>query len=297
MHRFLATVLLAAAWIFPAAAHPLEGRIVLSASGASITPDELLARAAAADAILLGETHDNPAHHALQAWIVARLEAGGAKPMVVFEMIGADQAAPLARHLENGDAAGIGPALGWEKSGWPDWEFYRPIAQAVGGRVKAGNLSKEDTRAMGKGMPAAELVARLGLAAPLPETIRLALEAEIRESHCNMLPESAIPAMVAVQRARDAMMAEAVAEVEGKAVLIAGSGHVRTDFAVPRHLGARKRAFAIAFIEVEEGADTAQDYRRHYAGQALPFDAVWFTARQPREDPCQAFAERMKARK
>lgn len=296
MGRFF-IFLLAAAWTISAAAHPLEGRIFLPANGAFITPDELLARAARAEAVLLGETHDNPTHHALQAWVVENLAAGGSKPTVVFEMIGADQAEALARHLDTGGADGIGPALGWENSGWPDWAFYRPIAQAAGTRVKAGNLSKEETRAISRGTPAPELVARLGLAQPLPDETDTAMSAEIRESHCNMLPNGAVPAMVAVQRARDATMALALAEVEGVAVLIAGSGHVRTDFAVPWHLAGKKPSVAIAFLEVEDGADAPEEYRRHYGGHPLPFDAVWFTPRAPREDPCQAFAERLKSRR
>lgn len=66
MRPLLALVLLAVLAALPAsAAEPLAGRIWQPATGDFITPDQLLAQAMRADAVLLGETHDNPGHHAL----------------------------------------------------------------------------------------------------------------------------------------------------------------------------------------------------------------------------------------
>ncbi|HSV29537.1 MAG TPA: ChaN family lipoprotein, partial [Candidatus Omnitrophota bacterium] len=66
--------------------HRLTGRIWEPASGTFVERDRVLAQAVAADAVLLGETHDNPEHHALQAWVVRELVAAGRKPVVAFEM-------------------------------------------------------------------------------------------------------------------------------------------------------------------------------------------------------------------
>src|SRR5215470_11936005 len=58
-------------------AHPLVGRIWDVWAGAFIGEDALVARLVASRFVLLGERHDNPDHHALQAKLLrAMLEAG-----------------------------------------------------------------------------------------------------------------------------------------------------------------------------------------------------------------------------
>ncbi|MBI5164765.1 MAG: ChaN family lipoprotein [Magnetospirillum sp.] len=261
------------------------GRIWQPASKRYLSPDELAALATEADVVLLGETHDNPDHHALQAWLLRRLIAAGRRPSVAFEMIDETQAPTLTGHLaaHPGDAAGLGPALKWQNSGWPDWAHYRPIAEAAlaaGMPLLPANLGRDATRAAAKaGAPGLE------------PAVAAAMAAEIKDSHCGMLPDKAVPAMVAVQWARDAAMAKSLAaglERQGSAVLIAGSGHVRRDRAVPRHLGGR-RILAVAFVEVRPGMVSP-------AEEDLPFDAVWFTPRAERSDPCEAFAQHMKGK-
>lgn len=287
-------------------AHALAGRLWLPGQG-FISPDELVRRATAADVLLLGESHDNPDHHALQAWVLRQFLATGKRPLVAFEMMDAGQGAALATHLaaHPRDAAGLGPALGWDKSGWPDWAFYRPIAEAAliaGATLAAGNLGKDDTRAIAKGAIPAHLSA-LGLDQPLDAAIRQGMEAEIKAGHCDLLPERALPAMVRVQRARDTHMARVLADgviAHGSAVLIAGAGHVRTDRAVPAHLAAMlpgKRIFAIAFAEVQEGQTDPAAYGETYDADTPPFDALWFTPRAEREDQCAVMRKHMEKKK
>lgn len=285
------------------AGHPLAGQAWLPGPARFIAPDTLVAMARDADAVLLGETHDNADHHALQAWMVRELTAAPRPVRVVFEMIDASQKSKLDAHLvaRPGDAAGIGAALDWDKSGWPDWTLYRPIAEAAlagGGAVAPANLSRADTRALGRG-EAPELAARLEVDRPLPAAVEAALAAEIKDSHCGMLPDNAVPAMMRVQRARDRVMAEAVADglaAGGKAILIAGSGHVRTDRAVPVHLAALRpqaHGFAIGFVEVRDDLTDPAAYAEAYGAEALPFDAVVFTPRARRADQCEALRKHM----
>ncbi|EPY01274.1 ChaN family lipoprotein [Magnetospirillum fulvum] len=276
--------------------HPLAGRIWQPATGRFLSVDELETRLASAQVVMLGETHDNPDHHALQAWAVRTLAAAGKKPQVAFEMIDRDRQADLDEAVH--DLDGLGEALRWKERGWPDWPLYRPIAEAAlaaGGTLSAANLPADVTRQIARRVEPAEQAARLGLNAPLPEAIAAALADEIRSSHCNMMPDSAIPGMVRVQRARDAEMAETVAALAqrpgpGPVVLIAGAGHARTDRGVPerlRQIAPGLTVFSLGLIETDAAVTDP-------AAEAPPFDAVWFTGRAEREDPCAQLMRQMK---
>lgn len=283
--------------------HPLIGRGFEPALGRFVELDEVVTRALAADIVLLGETHDNADHHALQAWMVRRMIEGGRRPAVAFEMIDESQREPLERHLAGnpGDAAGLGPALEWDKTGWPDWRHYRPIAEAAlaaGSAPLPANLSRDSTRALAGGQ-APELAARLGLDEPMDRAMNEAMANEIKVGHCDMLPDKAVPPMVRVQFARDATMARAMASAleEGRqAILIAGAGHVRNDRAVPWHLNRLtpgSSVLALAFVEVSDGETDPAAYGDLYGAERLPFDLVVFTPRQEREDQCDVFRKHM----
>src|SRR5206468_45426 len=79
----------------------------------------------------LGERHDNPEHHTLQARLLGGMIAAGRRPAVGFEMLSTDDATAIARYLARSpkDASGLGEAVSWNRSGWPDWRLYEPIAQ------------------------------------------------------------------------------------------------------------------------------------------------------------------------
>ncbi|OAN49852.1 hypothetical protein A6A04_18580 [Paramagnetospirillum marisnigri] len=283
---------------------PLAGRVWSPSERRLISPEALVERMLEAGIVGLGETHDNPDHHALQAWAVRRLVAAGRRPVVAFEMMDADQQAALDAGL--GDLDGLGRALHWEKRGWPDWSLYRPIAQAAldgGGALVAANLPTSTTREIAKGQENPDIRDRFGLDDPLPAPISAAMATEIRDGHCNLLPETAVPAMVRVQRARDAALAEAVANQAtrpevGPVVLVAGSGHVRADRGAParlRLLVPGVRVFTLAFLEAGDGeSDPAAAARFRDGG--TPFDAVWFTGKVEREDPCAQMERHMRAK-
>jgi uncharacterized iron-regulated protein len=100
--------------------------------------------------------------------------------------------------------------------------------------------------------------------------------------------------MLAVQRARDAQMAQsliAAGDPDG-AVLVAGAGHVRSDYGIPVYLStqaASKHVVSIAFLEVDDRKHEPQNYARSYSNGRLPFDYVWFTPRVDDENPCEKF--------
>ncbi|MBM3222162.1 MAG: ChaN family lipoprotein [Candidatus Rokubacteria bacterium] len=265
--------------------HPMTGTIWDVRAGTAVTPEALVSRVAARRFVLLGEKHDNPDHHRLQAWVLGELVAAGRRPAAVFEMFRADQAETIARHLAASptDSRGLGDALDWRRSGWPAWSMYEPIvaiALAAKLPVVAGNLSRDATTAVRRGTLDAAETARMGLDRPLPEDVRQRLADEIRDGHCGHLPEHAIAPFVAVQRARDAHMAAAMRASGGDgAVLIAGVGHVRRDMGVARLLPDAETA-SIAFVEVPSDMT---------APPALPADYVWLTPRMGDRDPCERF--------
>ena len=280
---------------------PLAGQIWDPRAKRMISAEELVRRALAAGVVILGETHDNPDHHALQAWMLRRLVAAGRRPVTALEMVESDHQAGLDDHRN--DLPGLGEALKWEKRGWPDWSLYRPIAEATlagNGVLVAANLPQDSGRQIAKGTPTADMIARYGLDEPLSPKEEKAMATEIRDSHCGLMPETSIPAMVQVQRARDAAMAEVVADwatrpAMGPAVLIAGSGHARRDRGVPARLQALVPGvtpLSIAFVEAEpDDRDPARAASRHDG--TVPFDAVWFTAPAPREDQCIQLQKQM----
>lgn len=284
--------------------HPLAGRVWLVAAQRFATPDEMIALAAKAPWIMLGEKHDDSDHHALQAYVLRRLIAAGRHPVVAFEQFEADRSEAIATYLRKNpkDAAGLGAATGWDKTGWPDWQQYSPIAQAALDAalpLVAANIPASEARAMARREPVPpERIAELSLDQPLPKDQHKGLLDEIRHGHCGMLPEHAVGSMAMAQRARDggmarALLAAAEAGPRDGGVLITGNGHARKDRGVPSvlaRLAPQAATFSLAFLEVQDDRTDPAEY-----GQS--FDAIWFTARADGEDPCAQMAAHMRKKK
>jgi uncharacterized iron-regulated protein len=282
--------------------HPLTGRIWDVYSARFLDRQSLVIRLARADFLLLGERHDNPDHHLLQTEVLRSLIAAGRRPAVGFEMFGLDDATAIADHLAAApnDAAGLGRAVNWNERGWPDWAMYQPIAEValeVKLRIVPTNLPLGTARLMGSaGLAALEprVTRALGLDWPLSESMSARLAADIRASHCGYASEESVKAMAAVQRARDAQMAQSLiaAGVPDGAVLVAGAGHVRSDYGIPIYLAANaagKRVISVAFLEVDDQKPEPNNYARPYGNGRVPFDYVWFTPRVDDENPCEKF--------
>jgi uncharacterized iron-regulated protein len=281
--------------------HPLTGRVWDVAAARFIDAAALPPRLARARFVLLGEKHDNPDHHRLQATLVRALAAAGRRPAVAFEMLDTAQAPALARHLAAAprDASGLGAAVGWKDSGWPPWPLYEPIAKAAldaGLPILAANLPAAVVSAVARGHASAlprSLVTAHGLDRPLPSGAQADMAAEIRDAHCGHANPQMLINMIAAQRARDAHMAETLLTAGGNgAVLISGTGHVRHDRGVPAYTRARQPTATIAtvaFVEVQPNSTLPNDYAARFGATSLPFDYVWFTPRMDDDDPCETF--------
>ena len=242
----------AADWVSPLHQdHPLIGKIWQPSAGRFVPRRKLELQARRAEFIVLGETHNNRDHHNLQAELVRGLIAAGRRPALVFEMINEDQQpnVDLWRKTNPTNAVGLGRAVNWARSGWPAWALYRPIAEpilAAGLPIRAGNPPRKLTREISRrGFTAlGGKKHRLGLGTPLPSPAEKAIRRDLFESHCKLIPVDRLTPLVAVQRARDAILADNLisgrtATNTNSAVLIAGSGHGRRDHGVPFYLASR----------------------------------------------------------
>ena len=269
----------------PAAATILDAR-----TGAPMSRDALLKRLKGADYALLGEVHDNPVQHRLRADLIAA--SVSRKPAIVFEQFpwGEDSV------LQTRPTAPIEPWLdraGFDRNGWR-WPMHQPLIDvAVQHDLPryGSQLNREKLRTIMRGgadaapAPLAELMRKV----PLSETGGKALETTLAEGHCGELPAEMVPMMRNAQEVRDAAMTDAMlrASADGRpAWLIAGNGHVRRDYGVPRFLTAlvpAKTSVVVGFLEREpDGALPSEAERAVY-------DVVWITERAEREDPCKAF--------
>lgn len=236
-----------------------------------------------ADVYVLGEVHDNPAHHAEQARLVDVIDPTA----VVWEMLSAEQVQDMAG-VDRRDAEALERALGWNASGWPDFAMYHPIFLAAGEARHFGAQAPRDMvkRAMNNGLVAAiggTEVARWGLD-PLPSDEQSAREAEQLAAHCDALPVEMLPGMVDAQRLRDWYLARAAVDAiesgTGPVVVITGTGHVRKDTGVPALIRASRPDLQVWTLGQTETGDTTDDDQ---------FDALVVTPPAPREDPCLAF--------
>ncbi|MCZ4316923.1 ChaN family lipoprotein [Comamonadaceae bacterium G21597-S1] len=230
-----------------------------------------------ADAILIGEQHDAPAHQQLQRALVESLAQRGQLSALVLEMAErGTSTAPLA-----GDATPeqVQQALRWNTAGWP-WDRYAPVVMAAvrqGVPVLGANLPRT---AMREAMSDAALDRHL-----MPSALDRQREA-IRLGHCDLLPGERLMPMVRVQLARDASMAAAVRDAvsPGKVVvLVAGGGHVLRDRGVPTHLPTSLRVRTVLAVA---GAPSAE--------AALASDLVWQTPALAPRDHCAELARQLK---
>jgi uncharacterized iron-regulated protein len=220
-------------------------------------------------------------------------------------MVPADFQAELDRHRGEGvsSAIGLGTLLRWEERGWPAWSSYQPIAEvalSAGLPLLAGGFdTKTETTLRSGQSPLAGMSLETGTLRPLEPPLSQALSREVQEAHCNLLPPSDVEPMVRVQGLRDAHLTRAMllANAHDGAVLIAGAGHVRKDWAVPRILRDNipdGSAVSLAFVEVDPKQTEPAEYLSILPGSERPFDYLYFTPRADLTDHCAALDKEFK---
>jgi len=271
----------------------LEGRIWDVRSERFVSDEELAAQLRKARFRLLGEVHDHPEHHRLRAALISEI---GGSCEVYFEQFDRENDAALrAAQAAGADADALARA-GKLGGSWK-WPLYKPLVESVlaaGHPVRAANLSRAEAGrvvAAGSLVPVNDALAAALASSDWPPSRDQALREEIVASHCRMLPAKIVPAMALAQRARDATIALALAGAAGDAVLIAGNGHVRLDQGVPLYLPRGTALLSVGFLESRPDETDPRSYARGSSGEAA-YDYIWFTAPQPRTDPCAALKKR-----
>ncbi len=297
-------------------AHPLLDKIWSVKEQQFINLASLQKRMVAQDYIFLGETHDNARHHQLQAQFIHHLSSKNKSLSVAFEMLNKNQQTIIdhftAHYYANNSSNNtikttaeitdiFAREINWQQSGWPEWSYYRPIfyqtlqAQA---QIIAANLSLKQIRQLiKKGRQTLNDDYQQLLDKYHYDKITEArLLQEVQAAHCNMLPESMLSPMLMAQQVRDLAMMRAIQPSEqslhSQTLLIAGSGHTRTDYGIPFYLNQEYpllKKSSIAFIEVSDDKPLVSDYAQVWGetNKQLPFDYVWFTHRAERKDPCK----------
>ncbi len=266
------------------------GGFVLAQDGNPESQARLVAaRASLARVVYLGESHDNPTHHAHQAHVLQALLNAGVRPALAFEMLTQDQQREVDEAMRLADgAAALDARLRWRERGWPDFGMYQPLfelALRLRLPVIAADLDPGTVRRIAKAglgvLPEAE---RAQLASRLrPDPAREArLEREIAEAHCGSLPAVAIPFMVQAWHTRNVVMARRIGQAleEGRrVVVIVGRGHLERG-GLPDQLNALRPGAPQLVVDFVEAA----------AGDSMPPPGSshirWLTPAVDRGDPC-----------
>ncbi len=273
--------------------HPLIGKIWDVRAARYIALSDLERRLAGSHFVLLGEIHDNPEHHRVQRELVAALLRDGRRPAIAMEQFDREhqQALATARAERPRDTVHVKEAGRFDDKGW-QWRFYEPIVALAldhGVPLVAANLSRADARrvvASGLESLGSDLQ-ELRLDQPFEAARRERLARVIDDGHCGKLPPASLAGMVNAQRARDAVMAQALASHrEDGAVLIAGNGHVRRDFGVPYHLERLAPGASVSSVAPIEARPDRLRPTDYAAAESPQFDYLWFTPAAARDDPC-----------
>lgn len=248
------------------------------------TVEELIEALARSDVTVLGEIHDNPRHHQLRGELLRQLPAAS-KTVVAEHLNWRQRFTPQAELLTGLQAAGF------DDQGW-SWPLHQSLFEAViasqmplmGGNLP-GESIKEVFKTRGQSLP--EPVRVLLAKSPFDELQRKAMNEEIDQGHCGAMPASMFEGMAAVQRGRDAAMAE-VALAHLPSVVLAGNGHAWKHLGVPfvvNKVSPHSQTLSVLFMEWDDGRPL-QEKQAFLADLASQADYVWLTPPQSREDPC-----------
>ena len=248
------------------------------------TVEELIEALARSDVTVLGEIHDNPRHHQLRGELLRQLPAAS-KTVVAEHLNWRQRFTPQAELLTGLQAAGF------DDQGW-SWPLHQSLFKAViasqmplmGGNLP-GESIKEVFKTRGQSLP--EPVRVLLAKTPFDEMQRKAMNEEIDQGHCGAMPASMFEGMAAVQRGRDAAMAE-VALAHLPSVVLAGNGHAWKHLGVPfvvNKVSPHSQTLSVLFMEWDDSRPL-QEKQAFLAELASQADYVWLTPPQSREDPC-----------
>lgn len=301
----LAIVLLSCASLahaanMPPAVHPLIGKIWDMNSRSYIDETAVLAMTNKADVLLLGEIHDNPAHHVYQQKLLKARIASGSRPALMMEQLNAEDQPALDHALAGNDSEEVLNSI-TKLIKFSDWQIYQPfLTIAVSNKlpVIAANVSNQQLQpVIWRGYAAIDAgeLKRLMVEEVWSESRQNYLVKNMGGAHCGKLRDELRTGLTRSQRLRDALMVDtAVSSISRGVVAIVGSSHARRDIGLPLYFAARDpkaRIVSVAFVEVSPGVTDPRKYEADSATGDAPYDVIWFTPRMERADPCADFGK------
>jgi uncharacterized iron-regulated protein len=247
-----AALLLLAAGAAPAA----HGQIIRLASGDSVPFREMVADLAQADVVLVGERHDDFAHHWVQNQVISGLLAKR-RVAVAMEAFASDKDPVLADWRRGRFDAWIGFLAGvdWFRHWGVDPGLYAGILETVkrhrlplaGMNVPRQWIARIGREGMGALDP--DQRQRIGPVAPAPEAYAEAL----RESLSKHDGGRSAGNFIAAQTAWDAAMAGALIDLrqahpDRVVVGLAGTGHIRGGHGIPHQLRSRDGELSVRTV-------------------------------------------------
>ncbi len=272
----------------------------LSDTGLPVSDAEAVARAQAADFILMGESHTNLCDHAVQARLIEALARSGRRFAIGLEMLPVT-AQPVLDRFNAGSlmAEKLGDEVGWEKLWGYPYAQYKPVfelAERYGLPVAALNVPRQTLttfRDKGEaGLSHADretLPRRIVPASPAQKAAlaeQVGMHQTMREAGAPKEGSGKAPDMAEmaekfflVQALWDSMMAEQAlawrARLDMPMLILAGAGHVEHGWGIEyrlRTLSPEARCLSVMPVRDEEDlleqADTDQ--------RPLPGEAVFF---------------------
>ncbi|UVM57685.1 ChaN family lipoprotein [Pseudomonas sp. B21-012] len=246
---------------------PEWGAIIELGSGKQVSPTQLLDELAPAHTVMVGEVHDNFAHHLIEQWLATHLAKRRPQGAVVLEMLGSDQQRPVAEvqaWLGQGNqvrSQRLQQIIHWDPR-W-SWEQYGTLMAALmpaPAALLAGNLSGAERKRL-----MATATANPDGLFPSP-AIAARQRQQIKQMHCGQIDAARMNAMLAIQHARDQRMAQVLDNAQAPRLLLAGVLHTLKSLGAPQYLGQGASDPGLKVLVIAE-----QDHRL----SASDADYVW----------------------
>ncbi len=300
---------------------PLLERRFDSRSGEELSREAVLARAATADVIYLGENHDNARHHQLQLEIISALLERGIRPAIGFEFFDTGQTSLLTQYVAGSRSSlklstsgnKISPEqklrrqLGWEHRDDEYWGFYFRLIDLArehqldifGADLPAGTRTRL-SRIGVTGLNPLELeqLVPTGLE---DEAYRQLMYRKFRDGHCGWGEEPLLSRLYQTWLARNDRMALSVERMLADkpvrpVVMILGNGHIEHNMGVYERVAHLRPALTQLSLGFRQIAREATPLQLYLEGETIAgrdfgpaFEVFWFTPRQSYDDPCEGF--------
>lgn len=222
-------------------------QIIALENNQSLSFDELIDELAGFEIVLVGEKHDELAHHIMEERIYKALSARK-KLAVVLEMLSVEKQAKINEAKEqNVSKEGLLNAIAWEK-GWNE-RLYRPLVESVfysKDELLTGNVSRAKIAEIFKDK--LSLKGEKSTALSVREKIKHIIAANHKVDLSDENKSKMLDGFVWVQLFKDRQMAQVLEMSNLDALLFAGRFHTDKSIGVPLHLQDLKSKKSVASV-------------------------------------------------